>query len=168
MIRNVWLPPDKPGTAAPGAGVLTLASYAGLWLDQRDLKARTREHYRALLDRHILPTKLARLPLKSITADDVRAWHAALDRSTPTLRSHCYWLLRTIFGTAVTEELIDANPCGIVGAGRPSGSHDPARERGRAGRADRRDARAAGDGDAGVMVCAAVRRGRSCAVVTST
>ena len=117
MIRNVWLPPDKPGTAAPGAGVLTLASYAGLWLDQRDLKARTREHYRALLDAHILPTRLARLPLKSITADDVRAWHAALDRSTPTLRAHCYGLLRTIMGTAVTDGKIGANPCVIRGAG---------------------------------------------------
>ena len=117
MIRNVWLPPEKPGTAAPGAGVLTLASYAGLWLDQRDLKSRTREHYRALLDRHILPTRLARLPLKSITADDVRTWHAALDRSTPTLRAHCYGLLRTIMGTAVTDGKIPANPCVIRGAG---------------------------------------------------
>ena len=38
MIRNVWLPPEKPGTGAPHANVLTLAAYAGVWLDQRDLK----------------------------------------------------------------------------------------------------------------------------------
>lgn len=117
MLRKVWLPPEQPDTAAPHAAVLTLASYAGLWLSQRDVKARTREHYRALLDRYILPSRLARLPLKSITADDVRAWYAKLDRDTPTLRAHCYGLLRSILGTAVTDGKISANPAVIRGAG---------------------------------------------------
>ena len=116
ILRAVWLPPD-PGTAAPGAAVLTLASYSRVWLQQRDLKPRTVEHYRRLLDRHILPSKLARLPLKSITADDVRSWYAGLDRSKPTLRAHCYGLLRTIMGTAVADGKIPANPCVIRGAG---------------------------------------------------
>ena len=116
ILRAVWLPPD-PGTAAPGAAVLTLASLLGPVAEQRDLKPRTVEHYRRLLDRHILPSKLARLPLKSITADDVRAWHAGLDRSKPTLRAHCYGLLRTIMGTAVADGKIPANPCVIRGAG---------------------------------------------------
>ena len=57
------------------------------------------------------------MPLKSITADDVRGWYASLDRSTPTLRAHCYGLLRTIMGTAVTDSKIGANPCVIRGAG---------------------------------------------------
>lgn len=118
MIRNVWLPPDnKPANGDPGVGVLTLASYAGKWLAQRDLKDRTREHYRSLLRAHILPTRLARRPIAQITADDVQDWYAALDRSTPTLRAHCYGLLRTIMGTAVTDGKIAANPCAIRGAG---------------------------------------------------
>lgn len=115
--REVWLPPVKPATGAPHTKMLTLASYAGRWLEQRDLKPRTREHYRKLLARHILPSRLARLPLKDITADDVRGWHAALDRDTPTLRAHCYGLLRTIMGTAVTDGKIAANPCVIRAAG---------------------------------------------------
>jgi integrase len=118
MIRKVWQPPEQlPASGPPHANVLTLAAYAGRWLAQRDLKDRTREHYRALLDRHILGTRLARLPLKGITADDVRAWYAALDRSTPTLRAHAYGLLRTILGTAVVDGKIGANPCVIRGAG---------------------------------------------------
>jgi integrase len=116
MLRQVWIEPTTTA-AAPGAAVLTLASYAGLWLEQRDLKDRTREHYRKLLDAHILPARLAPLPIKSITADDVREWYADLDRSTPTLRAHCYGLLRTILGTAVTDRKISANPCVIRGAG---------------------------------------------------
>ena len=74
---------------------LTLADYAEAWLAQRDLKARTREHYAELLDRHLLPA-FGALPLASITADDVRAWHDKIGWPTPTLRAHCYGLLRTI------------------------------------------------------------------------
>jgi integrase len=124
MRRQVWVEPI-PHTAAPGAAVLTLASYAGKWLEQRDLKDRTREHYRALLDGHILPSRLARLPIKDITADDVRDWYAGLDRTRPTLRAHCYGLLRTIMGTAVTDGKIPANPCVIRGAGRAKRAHQP-------------------------------------------
>ena len=40
-----------------------------------------------------------------------------MDRSAPTVRAHCYGLLRTIMGTAVTDGKIPANPCVIRGAG---------------------------------------------------
>jgi len=95
---------------------LTLETYADRWLQQRDLKPRTYEHYRALLDEHILP-KLGSRPIASITADDVRAWHAKLDKKTPTLRAHCYGLLRTIMGSAASDGKISTNPCVIRGAG---------------------------------------------------
>lgn len=57
------------------------------------------------------------LPIASITADDVRAWHAKLGANTPTLRAHCYGLLRTIMGTALSDGKIKVNPCVIRGAG---------------------------------------------------
>jgi integrase len=41
----------------------------------------------------------------------------------PTMRSHAYSLLRTILTSAVNDELIDANPCRIVGAGRSKRVH---------------------------------------------
>ena len=57
------------------------------------------------------------MPLASITADDIRAWHAKTGKDTPTIRAHAYGLLRTIMGTAVTDGKIPANPCVIRGAG---------------------------------------------------
>src|SRR5271166_1237871 len=39
------------------------------------------------------------------------------------MRSHAYSLLRSIFASAVNDELIDANPCRIVGAGRADRVH---------------------------------------------
>lgn len=113
IIRNSWVPPEANENPRPK---LTLAEYAEQWLEHRDLKERTREHYRDLLDRLILP-KLGGLPLASITADDVRVWHAKLDKSTPTLRAHAYGLLRTIMATAASDGKITSNPCVIRGAG---------------------------------------------------
>lgn len=117
IIRGKWLPPEDETPAAPGTKALTLATYANTWLEQRDLRDRTHEHYRKLLDAHIIGKPIGNLPLRSITADDVRAWYAKLDKDTPTLRAHCYGLLRTIMGTAVADSKMAANPCVIRGAG---------------------------------------------------
>ena len=95
---------------------MTLADYAETWLAQRDLKDRTAEHYRLLLDSHILPA-LGRLPITTISPDDIRCWHTKVAVGRPTLRAHCYGLLRTILSTAVTDGVIAVNPCVIRGAG---------------------------------------------------
>ena len=112
IVRGAWLPPEP---AKPGH--MTLGRYADGWLEDRELKPRTRAHYRRILDRLILPT-FADVPLAAITPAVVRDWHGALDRSTPTMRSHAYSLLRTVLNTAVADDLIPANPCRVRGAGK--------------------------------------------------
>lgn len=118
IIQNTWAPPGAESKPVR----VTLAEYAEQWLARRDLKARTREHYRKLLDAHILP-ELGALPLASISADDVRGWHADTGPQTPTLRAHAYGLLRTIMGTALSDGKITANPCVIRGAGSAKRVH---------------------------------------------
>ena len=100
---------------------ITFAEYATNWLAHRQvagrpLKARTRRHYEQILDGHLLPWFGAK-QLAAITGRDVRAWYAVTLTDRPTMRAHAYSLLHTIMGTAVTDELIDANPCRIAGAG---------------------------------------------------
>jgi integrase len=95
--------------------------YAETWLRDRHvggrpIRPRTGEHYRALLDAHILPTFGSR-SLSAISADDVKRWHNTTLVGRPTLRSHAYSLLRTIMASAERDELIGNNPCKIVGAG---------------------------------------------------
>lgn len=119
IIRKTWEP---PGAQQPVAPKLTLATYAARWIDRRDLKDRTREHYADLLAKQILP-KLGPLPIASITTDDVRDWHAKLDKGTPTLRAHAYGLLRTIMGTAASDGKISVNPCVIRGASTATRVH---------------------------------------------
>ena len=100
----------------------TLAEYANTWLDSRELKPRTRAHYRDLLDDHIIPA-LGALRLSRLSPDKVRTWYAHLDANTPTQRAHTYGLLRTIYTTAIADELVTANPCRIRGAGSSKTKH---------------------------------------------
>lgn len=125
IVKQQWLPPEAVAAQPAAAKLkLTLTAYADQWLEHRDLKPRTREHYRMLLDNHILNTPLGPLPLVSITADDVRAWHTRLaENGTPTLRAHAYGLLRTIMGTAASDGKISVNPCVIRGAGSAKRVH---------------------------------------------
>lgn len=114
IIRGAWMPPEAE---MPAAMKQTFAEYADTWMADRELKDRTRSHYRDLLDDHLLPA-FGSLPLRSITTDDVRGWHAKFgERGTPTLRAHCYGLLRTIMATAVSDGKAALNPCAIRGAG---------------------------------------------------
>ena len=85
----------------------------------RDLKPRTRELYRNLLDDVILPD-LGGERLDRITPALVREWYARLDPERATRRAHAYGLLRTVLGSAVTDDILTANPCKV-----PGGSHAP-------------------------------------------
>lgn len=114
--RGLWNAADADKAESP-----MLEPYADEWLKTRmvrgrPLKIRTRDHYRQLLDLHILPT-FGTKHLDQITPADVRAWHAELLPDAPTMRAHAYSLLRTIMTTAFNSELIDANPCRVEGAG---------------------------------------------------
>jgi integrase len=122
IYRETW---DADGDDKPEP--ITFADYAKRWLEGRQvagrpIKARTREHYQAILDDHLTETFGPRL-LVSIKPKHVREWYAETLTDSPTMRSHAYSLLRTILGSAVNDELIDANPARIVGAGRAKRVH---------------------------------------------
>ena len=106
---------------------VTFGAYAAGWLANRHvagrpIKARTREHYQSILDDHLLPT-FGNRQMAAIKPKDVRQWYEATLTDRPTMRSHAYSLLRTIMASAVNDEIIDANPCRIVGAGRAKRVH---------------------------------------------
>jgi integrase len=115
MVRGLWRPSDN-------ARGMTFEDYANAWLADRNLKPRTRAHYRSLLDRLLIPT-FGPFALKAISPEVVRRWHAEIGNRTPTLRAHAYGLLRTILAAAVQDRLLDANPCHIRGAGNAKRVH---------------------------------------------
>ena len=94
---------------------ITLRTYAAQWLEQRQLRPRTRALYDSMLERLILPD-LGDVVLASLTPAQVRTWHTALGTEHPTRNAHAYGLLHAICSTAVTDEILDANPCRIRAA----------------------------------------------------
>jgi integrase len=110
---GTWVAPAARNIAQKAA---TLRPFADAWLADRELKPRTRALYRSLLRDKILP-ELGDMPLKFITPAVVRQWYAGLDPQHPARRAHAYGLLRTILGSAVTEDILASNPCHIRGAG---------------------------------------------------
>lgn len=108
IIGDEWTAPRPRRTPQ-------LATYAEQWLDGRDLKRRSRQKYRGLLDSHILPG-LGDRPLHSINRETVREWWADLDTG-PAAKADAYNLLRGILNSAVDDEILAANPCRIRSAG---------------------------------------------------
>jgi integrase len=117
-----WVSPDAVKIPADLPEVF--GTYAAGWLAGRDLSGSTRKLYRIILDGHILPS-FEDVPMGTISPAMVREWHAGLRTETgPTQRARAYSLLRTILGTAVTDDVIPANPCRIRGAGSAKTARD--------------------------------------------
>ncbi len=121
--RDEWTPPAARRAAkdaVDAANALTFGTYADRWIEQRQvrgraLKDRTREGYRALLDRQLGPFKDT--PIVGIERPAVVAWFHALDAEKATVRGHAYALFRSIMASAVEDKLIPENPVHIKGAG---------------------------------------------------
>ena len=111
IVREEWRPPK-----APTPITVTFAKYADRWLANRQLATRTRDLYRGLLNNRLIPV-FGDLPVTAITPAMVGDWNARQDPAKRTAAAHAYALLRTILGTAVSEDVIPANPCRVRGAG---------------------------------------------------
>ena len=110
--RGSWIDPRD--------GRVTFEAYSTQWLEERaSLRPRTRELYEGLLRLHIIPS-FGQVELGAVTPPMVRQWHAKLtraDRPGDVTIAKCYRLLKSIFATAVMDDLIPKNPCVLPGAG---------------------------------------------------
>ena len=107
--RGDWVDPEL--------GRISFARYAELWLAQRtDIRARTKEYYGWLITNRLVPT-FGQRELAKITPVHVRAWYADLAGQTPGVARSAYRLLKAIFNTAITDDLILKNPCRVKGGG---------------------------------------------------
>ncbi|MFJ5294022.1 tyrosine-type recombinase/integrase [Streptomyces sp. NPDC088348] len=102
----------------PDAAKVPFQKYAEAWVAERPLALSTAELYGILVRVHLVPT-FGRLAIADITPAAVRTWRRArLDAGVgPTTVAKAYALLRTIMGTAVSDELIRRNPCQIKNGG---------------------------------------------------
>lgn len=112
IANGTFQPPEKIRKTST---VQTLHDYAETWIKQRDLKPRTRSEYEGLIKRHVKETIGAK-QLSDITPAQVRDWHSQCCPDRPRTRAAAYALVKSIFNTAVADDLIGSNPCRIKGA----------------------------------------------------
>lgn len=109
IMLGEWERPEPPPKRSEA-----FADFARAWVATRDLKPRTREGYLHLLDAYLVPG-LGREPIIDITPAMVRKWWTSMPVEHPTSRARAYSLLKAIMNTAVSDDLIAANPCRIRG-----------------------------------------------------
>ncbi|MFN2539004.1 MAG: tyrosine-type recombinase/integrase [Mycobacteriales bacterium] len=125
---GTWLSPIQQAAleaeAAAAELPLLFGDYAETWLAQRPLATRTRDLYRSLLDKHLLPT-WRDVELAGIASPAVREWYGGLDKTKPRAVANAYSLLKTILETAVADELLLANPCRVRGGSQYRRAKEP-------------------------------------------
>lgn len=112
-----WTPPSLR-RAQVHTDELSFNEFARDWIAKRlvrgrPLKDRTREHYLDIHQRWF--TALHELQLASITQADIDRWYHTLP-AAPTMRNHAYSLLKSIYRTAVTRNLVEQSPVDLEGA----------------------------------------------------
>ncbi len=118
-----WVSPDQRNIKATLRGE-TIAEYAGRWIENRNLKPRTKLLYSNNLKNYIAPT-LGSIGIGALTADDVNRWHSKLLIDKPTARAHAYGLLHAIGASAVKDEVLTVNPCKIKRAMSTNRKREP-------------------------------------------
>lgn len=123
---NEWSPPKHRAEKARAVATTPdFETYAKKWIAKRrtdkgePLRASTRANYEATLEHHLVPT-FGRMRLRDITKGSVRRWYEDTlegNGDTPRANSKAYGLLRAIMNSAVDEDLIEASPVHIRGAG---------------------------------------------------
>lgn len=114
LSGETWTSPAARAALVAVTGE-TVSDYGKRWIDQRNIKDRTRIHYTSILETHIGP-KLGKLAISALTPATVRTWYAGTLVDKPTMRAHAYQLLHAICSTAVKDGLLQRNPCLIDGA----------------------------------------------------
>jgi len=108
---DTWTPPAQRAADEKARSIM-LGEYADRWIENRNVKPRTRSSYRDILRLHIDP-QLGRVPIKNLSGEAVRKWYTNLGNEHPRRNSHAYGLLHAVCTTAVSDGLIANNPCTI-------------------------------------------------------
>lgn len=89
----------------------TVAAYAASWIEEHQIGPVTRQSYRNVLGKHLLPA-LGRLQLAHVTAADVytavKKWQTA--GMSPAQQAKCRTVLSAMFEDAVQRGIIPSNP----------------------------------------------------------
>lgn len=129
-MRQIEADKLKGPVADPRRPREKLADFSARWVEVRTVKGKplapsTKQGYRALLRRNILP-RLGQYALSDITPSVVRDWYSMVaTTASGDQAAKSYRLLRAMLNTAVDDELITRNPSRIRGGGAEHADERP-------------------------------------------
>jgi integrase len=87
------------------------------WFPNHQIELTTRQNYRYVLDKHILPV-FGGYKMIAILPADIRAWLTSLKEAgvKPATVKHCLAVLSAIFTTAFNDQITTLNPCAGIKA----------------------------------------------------
>lgn len=101
------------GRPGPGRGKVSFRSYVDdVWFPHHVLEPTTRQSYRYILDRHILPT-FGPMRMSTIMPFHVRQWVTELVAAgvSPATIRHTKIVLSAVFTTALNDFVVGLHPC---------------------------------------------------------
>jgi len=119
LRKHLWIDPS--------AGEVTFREFADEWLAARlDLRPTTRNLYRILLDKWLLPY-VGNSSVGAMTPEFWRRWHVKVSTAnTGSLQpAKAYKLAHTILNAAVADRRITVNPCVVDGAAKEESPERP-------------------------------------------
>jgi integrase len=107
------------------AGLVPFDEYVERVIPLLEWAPRTMETNRSIIRRHLSPT-FGHVHVRDITRHMVGAWHASMQPTTgPVALRNAYFVLSRIMKEAIQDDLIKANPCQLVKAGRDASKARP-------------------------------------------
>lgn len=116
---GTWIPPERRKKEAERKGI-TVTTYFERLPTIKGWSPGTVRGYTAKFNNHIKP-ELGSRPLADVTRAEITQWYldmAERNKKHQKLVHDTYSLMRTIFNQAVEDELIDASPVHVKGAGK--------------------------------------------------
>ena len=103
------------GTYVDTSSTITVAAYARQWAATRPHRASTAARIESMISRQIEPTPLGAMRLVAVKPSHVQAWASGQARTlAPSTLRTTVGTLRSIFGAAVLDRMLAANPAAKV------------------------------------------------------
>lgn len=113
--RDDWTPPKQRAAVTH----LTVNAYAKRELASRELAPNYRNECKRYLERFVTKDDLGQMAIRSVAAEDVKAWLAIVKASTgDVMAARVYGFVSSIFTAAVRDYVIPSSPFRITNASK--------------------------------------------------
>lgn len=125
---GVWDGPTRQRKDDEAKAAPTVREWLAKVIEDRAARGQIGQAWKGKLECYaeMINDGLGSVPIDELSRARVEAWRYSRKLTrTPTSAGHAYSFLHSAMGAAVKDELIEANPCTLEGAGKPKRAREP-------------------------------------------